>query len=314
MSHAATESTASAASGAPQFTDRTVRVEVPATSANLGPGFDSLGLALTRYDQVSARIIPDGLQLAFTGEGADTLPRDERHLIVRAMRATFGRLGCQPTGLHIESVNHIPHGRGLGSSAAAIVAGVQLARALVIDGAHRLGQDEALALAAELEGHPDNVAACLLGGLTVAWTQGERAYASSVEPDGIVPVIFIPAAVSSTVTARAALPATVPHADAAFTAARAAMLTLALTGRPELLFAATEDRLHQQYRAQTMPESTALLATLRAAGFAAVISGAGSSVLALLAAAQRPTAAKALAPPGWECAVLQVAPGARLLT
>jgi homoserine kinase len=290
-----------------------VRVQVPATSANLGPGFDCFGLALSRYDQVSAQVIPDGLHVSFTGEGADTLPRDERHLILRAMRATFSRLGGQPSGLQIESVNQIPHGRGLGSSAAAIVAGVLLALELVEDAPDGLSQDDALALAAEIEGHPDNVAACLLGGLTLAWTSDRRAHACSVQPVGIAPVVFIPPGESSTEMARAALPAAIPHSDAAFNAARAGLLTLALTGRPDLLFEATEDRLHQQYRAAGMPATSDLLARLRAVGLAAVVSGAGSSVLALASSAEQVSLAAEMAPPDWECAALEVSAGARVL-
>jgi homoserine kinase len=297
-----------------RFTDQVVRIEVPATSANLGPGFDSFGLALSRYDEVSAQVIAAGLEFEFVGEGAHYLPQDERHLISRAMRATFDVLGAQPSGLRITSINRIPHGRGLGSSAAAIVAGVMLARALVADGSDRLSEPDVLALASAIEGHPDNVAACLLGGLTVAWTAAGRAAARGLTPSGVHPAVFIPQGESSTVTARAALPELVPHADAAFNAARAAMLLLALTGHPDLLLDATEDRLHQHYRAAGMPDSTALLDGLRTAGLAAVISGAGSSVLALLTGPDEIALAGSMAPSGWEFARLEVAAGARLLT
>src|SRR6201996_3466331 len=145
----------------PAFRGGAVHVRVPATSANLGPGFDALGLALELVDDLVARIGEDGLAIDVAGEG-ETLPRDEAHLVVKAMRATFDRLGGQPRGLELSCANRIPHGRGLGSSASAIVAGVLLARSLVLGGEQQLGDADVLALASELEGHPDNVAACLL--------------------------------------------------------------------------------------------------------------------------------------------------------
>jgi homoserine kinase len=258
-----------------------VRVQVPATSANLGPGFDALGLALGLYDEVEASVTDGGLSIDVQGEGAGQVAQDETHLVVQAMRATFELLGEQPAGLHLSCVNRIPHGRGLGSSAAAIVAGVLLARGLSTN--DDLDRDETLALAAAIEGHPDNVAACLLGGLTVAWTETSgAARAIRLQPEGVFAVVLIPSVQSSTKAARQALPGSVPHADAAFNAARAAMLLAALTsGATEVLWEATQDRLHQGYRASGMPESSALMSQLRAAGIPAVISGAGPTVLAL---------------------------------
>ncbi|MBF9133652.1 homoserine kinase [Plantactinospora sp. S1510] len=267
----------------PSFVSEPVRVRVPATSANLGPGFDTLGLALALYDDVGARITSDGCRVEVTGEGAGELPDGEEHLVVRAIRAGFDALGGQPSGLAVECVNRIPQARGLGSSSAAIVAGVLLARALVIDGDRDLDDDAVLRLAAELEGHPDNVAPCLLGGFTIAWSESgdpARAVTLPVAPD-VQPTVFVPRERGLTAVARAALPATVPHGDAARNAGRAALLVHALTADPTLLLAATEDRLHQNYRAGGMPNSAALLAELRATGVAAVISGAGPSVLAL---------------------------------
>ncbi|MEU0080063.1 homoserine kinase [Micromonospora tulbaghiae] len=264
------------------FTPGPVRVRVPATSANLGPGFDALGLALGRHDDVTAEVTDGGVRVSVTGEGAGELPSDERHLIVTAMRATFDALGAQPAGLALECVNRIPQARGLGSSSAAIVAGVLAARALVADGDRRLDDDAALRLAAELEGHPDNVAPCLLGGFTIAWTEpgGARAVSLPVVP-AVRPTVFVPAERGLTSVARAALPATVPHADAAFNAGRAALLVHALTADPALLLPATVDRLHQDQRAPGMPATAALVAALRAADVAAVVSGAGPTVLAL---------------------------------
>jgi homoserine kinase len=287
-----------------------VTVRVPATSANLGPGFDAFALALSRYDEVTAEVLPSGLSISAVGEGARDVPSDETHLIVRSMRAAFERLGGQPAGLRLDCLNRIPHGRGLGSSAAAIVAGIELARSLARDGRSRLNDDQALVLAGQLEGHPDNVAACLLGGLTIAWTAKGLARAVRISTSRFAPVAFIPGDQSSTATARAALPTLVPHADAAFNASRSALLVLALTGQPELLMTATEDRLHQDYRAPAMVASARLVVALRDAGVPAVISGAGSTVLALAEDAAQVTQAGELCPEGWECAELAVAEGA----
>jgi len=285
-----------------------VWARVPATSANLGPGFDSLGLALGLYDELSATVTTDGaVRVVVSGQGAGELPDDERHLVVQAMLATFDELDGRPGGLALECLNRIPQARGLGSSSAAIVAGVLLARELVDDGPRRLDQAAALRLAARLEGHPDNVAPCLLGGFTIAWTEPEQdlnsqigatgprgtagtrrdqpgggARAVSLPPaPGVHPILFVPEERGLTAKARAALPDSVPHADAALTAGRAALLVHALTSEPELLFPATEDRLHQNYRAPGMAGTAALVRKLRDAGIAAVISGAGPSVLAL---------------------------------
>ncbi|SBT50472.1 homoserine kinase [Micromonospora narathiwatensis] len=264
------------------FASGPVRVRVPATSANLGPGFDALGLALGLYDDVAAEVTTGGVRVTVTGEGAGELPADDRHLVVTSMRAAFDVLGAQPSGLSLTCVNRIPQARGLGSSSAAIVAGVLLARALVDDGAARLADDAALRLAAEIEGHPDNVAPCLLGGFTVAWTEqaGARAVSLAVA-EGVRPTVFVPGERGLTAAARAALPAAVPHGDAALTAGRAALLVHALTADPALLLPATVDRLHQDYRAEGMPGTAVLVGALRAAGVAAVVSGAGPTVLAL---------------------------------
>jgi homoserine kinase len=266
-----------------------VRVRVPASSANLGPGFDTFGIALQLYDDVVVRVAESGLVVDVAGEGAGDVRRDKRNLVVRAVQATFDVLGGQPRGLEIVCANRIPHGRGLGSSAAAIVAGVVAARELVLGGPERLPDDAVLRLAAKLEGHADNVAACLLGGFTVAWSESDqggpvtRAVRLDVHRD-IAPVLFVPDTKSSTAKVRKLLPDQVPHHDATANAARAGLLVEALTRRPEYLLVATDDALHQQYRAPAMPRSAALLARLRAAGIPAVISGAGPTVLALATA------------------------------
>ncbi|HEX3713696.1 MAG TPA: homoserine kinase [Trebonia sp.] len=267
------------------FSERAVLVRVPATSANLGPGFDTLGLALALYDEVEARVTGSGLDIEVDGEGAaDIAGSGEEHLIVRAMRVGFDSLDVpQPAGLALRCLNRIPHGRGLGSSAAAIVAGLLAARALA--GAGTAPQD-VLPLASMLEGHPDNVAPCLYGGLTIAWLAGgglggqaARSVRLDVLPE-VRPVAFVAPEPVSTRVARGLLPPTVPHADAARNAGRAALLIAALTACPEALLDATEDKLHQDYRAAAMPHTADLVARLRAAGVPAVVSGAGPSVLA----------------------------------
>ncbi len=297
-----------------EFVAGTVRVRVPATSANLGPGFDALGLALGLHDEVGAQVKSEGLKIKVHGAGAADVPRDESHLVTRAMHRTFGVLDAEPPGLELDCANRIPHSRGLGSSAAAIVAGVLLARALTVDGTERLPDSEVLSLASELEGHPDNVAACLLGGVTIAWVHGS-ARAVRRDPDpAVVPVVLIPPFTASTEMARGLLPATVPHADAAFAAGRAALLVAALTGTPQALFDATEDRLHQSYRAPAMPESARLVDELRAGGHPAVISGAGPTVLVLARGNAEAETALAHAPEGWIGRVLAVdSTGAGLL-
>jgi homoserine kinase len=265
------------------FVTGPVWARVPATSANLGPGFDALGLALGLHDELRAEVARAGVRVAVTGEGVGELPTDGTHLVVRAMDATFDLLGRRPDGLSVTCANRIPQARGLGSSSAAIVGGILLARELVAGGPGRLDRAEVLRLAARLEGHPDNVAPCLLGGFTIAWTEPTgQARAVSLQPaPRVQPVLFVPDERGLTAAARAALPGSVPHADAALTAGRAALLVHALTADPGLLLPATEDRLHQRYRAAGMPGTAALVDSLRDAGVAAVVSGAGPSVLAL---------------------------------
>jgi homoserine kinase len=287
------------------WSDGPVCVRVPATSANLGPGYDTLGLALGLHDEVEARVTSSGLSLSVSGEGAvDVADAGEKHLVVRAMRAAFDELGGgQPPGIELRCVNRIPHGRGLGSSAAAISAGILAARALA--GAPA-GPDDALPLANALEGHPDNVAPCLYGGLTIAWLPGRPAGDESSgaaprgEPSGgsapgpvaravrltplteVRPVVLVAPAPVSTEVARGLLPDKVTHADAARNAGRAALMVAALTACPEALLDATEDLLHQDYRAPAMPATHDLVRRLRAIGVPAVVSGAGPSVLAFL--------------------------------
>jgi homoserine kinase len=292
----------------PAFRAGTVHVRAPATCANLGPAFDAAALALAVYDDAMARIGDDGLVLDVAGEGADEVPRDDSHLVARAMRTVFGRLGGQPRGIELVCANRIPHRRGLGSSAAAIVAGVLLARALVVGGESALPDADVLALAAELEGHPDNVAACLLGELAIAWSDDGGAEAVRLELDpAILPVVLVPPATASTGEARDLLPEHVPHADAAFNAARSALLVTALTAQPGALLAATDDRLHQPYRAVAVGESAALVSKLRGTGLPAVVSGAGPTVLVLARTPAEVGAALEQAPEGWRAEQVAVA-------
>lgn len=261
------------------FVDRPVTVRTPASSANLGPGFDALGLALDVHDELTAEVLPgDALEIVVEGEGADEVSRDAGHLVVRSFDAALDLMGLRRPGLRLTCRNVIPHGRGMGSSSAAIVGGIVLAKALV-EGVEVLDDRATLQLAHDLEGHPDNVAAALLGGLTIAWTEGFAAEALRL--DVAVPVtLFVPDSPVSTEAARGLLPDAVPHADAAANAGRAALLVAALTQAPERLAAATEDLLHQQYRASAMPDSYQLVRSLRVDGVPAVISGAGPTVLA----------------------------------
>ncbi len=283
-----------------------VTVRSPATSANLGPGFDSFGLALSMYDVVVAQCTDDGgLLVDIDGEGADVLARDESHLVVLSVRRTFEALGISQPGLRLTCHNEIPHGRGLGSSASAIVSGIMLADALLGGGV--VSGDLALTLATEIEGHPDNVAACLSGGFTIAWRDGTsapHAVRLEVHPD-IRPAVFIPPGQLSTALARSLLPTDVPHRVASSNAGRAALLVAALTVDPEHLLAATQDGLHQEFRRAAMPDSLALVDSLRADGIAAVVSGAGPTVLAL-GTQGRPIDVDATTPLGWKGADLAV--------
>ncbi len=256
-----------------------VTARTPASSANLGPGFDSLALALALYDEVTALASPRGdgpsalVEVAGQGEGA--VPLDEDHLVVRSLRAGLSRAGAgrperQPA-LRLTCRNAVPHGRGLGSSAAAITVGLVLAQSLLTD-PDRLDTATVFDLATAAEGHPDNASAALFGGCTLSWTAPAapgalaRARVVQLELDPrISAVVCVPDAELATSRARAMLPEQVPHADAAFNAARTALLVHALSGRPDLLLEATDDRLHQAQRASAMPPTAALLAAVRVA-------------------------------------------------
>ena len=302
-----------------------VRVRVPATSANLGPGYDALGVALGLHDLVTVELVERGelvepaagrsaavtpqVEIEVSGEGAGEVPQDATHLVHRAMVRGFEAMDVPVPGVRLHCANAIPHGRGLGSSSAAIVAGLAAARGLLRDGVDRMPDDALFALAADAEGHPDNVAPAVYGGFTIAYGEpgaqpAWRAVRLDVDPS-VCFVAFVPATVLETRVARRLLPSTVPHPDAAHNAGRAALMVAALTSRPDQLLAATEDRLHQSYRAAAMPESIELLASLRADGFAAVVSGAGPTVLALVGA-DAVAEVRGRGPQGWRALHLPV--------
>ncbi|MDN5686116.1 MAG: homoserine kinase [Brachybacterium sp.] len=259
-----------------------VSVSVPATSANLGPGYDTLGLALQLCDDLELEATTGGIEVRAEGEGSASVPTGEEHLVVRALRRGLDHAGAPQVGMRLRTVNRIPHGRGLGSSAAATVAGLLLARGLLSEpGA--LDDADVLQLACEFEGHPDNAAPALLGGVALSWMSAGQAHAVPLAhaPATLDPLVLLPTTTLSTERARDLLPREVPHADAVFNASRAALLVHALAGDPGLLMEATEDRLHQEQRAPGMPQSVELMRVLRQEGHPAVISGAGPSVLVL---------------------------------
>lgn len=261
-----------------------VTVSVPASSANLGPGYDSLALALDLRDVITAQLTGDNqVEVSVTGIGSENLPKDESHLIAQTIIQTAKQLGVEIGGFKLTCANAIPQGRGLGSSAAAIVAGLILTRELT---GLEISDDYILHEATKIEGHPDNVSACLMGGLTISWETSEgqaNTRAMNVNP-AIVPIVGIPDAELSTEKARELIPTQIAHVDAVFNSARTALLVAALVADPSSLLDATADRLHQQYRRSAYPESMKLVDLLREKGIAACISGAGPSVLALATA------------------------------
>jgi homoserine kinase len=265
------------------------RVSVAASSANLGPGFDSMGLALGRYDEIVVETTADGLVIEVQGEGAGEVSDGQDHLVVRAVRRGLAVLGADATGLIVRCRNTIPHSRGLGSSASAVVGGLAIANGLVAQAdLEPLSSAQLIQLSGEFEGHPDNASASILGGAVVSWTEAPAAPGGTpgyfAAPLRLHPDIrlfpAIPDVRSSTAETRAVLPDRISHTDARFNVSRAALLVLALTERPDLLMAATEDVLHQPQRAASMPDSAEFLQFLRRNGVAAVLSGAGPSVLA----------------------------------
>ena len=286
-----------------------VRIQVPASSANIGPAFDSAGLALELVDDLVAMITDDdGGLIEVIGEGAESVPLDDSHLVARAMARGFAVMDAHPRGFILRCDNAIPHGLGLGSSAAAIVGGLALARALVVGGETLLPNADLLQVAKSMESHPDNISAALNGGLTFAWIN-EAGIAGHIRLElhpAIRPVIAMPAAGLPTAEARLALPRAVAFGDAAFNVARSALLLHALTSEPAHLMEATSDRLHQELRRSMYSPSLDLVEALRAAGIPAAISGAGPSVMALASPATADLVA-VLAGTGWQVRQVGVA-------
>ncbi|HHV21726.1 MAG TPA: homoserine kinase [Propionibacterium sp.] len=269
---------------------RRVHLRVPANTANLGPGFDSLGLAFDWLDDCTVEVLRSGVQVEVTGEGAGFVPRDRSHLVIRCLDQGLASLGAAAPGVRLVAHNTIPHTRGLGSSAAATVAGLLAAWALARP-EDEVDRQWLLTESNKVEGHPDNVAAAIFGGFVLTWIDDEnepgavRAASGRIHPDVRLFAYVHPAPVA-TKAARKALPSRVPHAEAAKNSGRAALLTHAMGDDPTLLHAATREWLHQDYRAELMPEATALVRSLRSRGFGAVISGAGPTVLVLTDAAK----------------------------
>jgi homoserine kinase len=289
---------------------KSVSVRVPATSANLGPGFDTLGIALAYYDDLEVTAAKPGtLTIEVEGEGAGQVPSDASHLVVRAILETFKRAGQQAPGLILKAKNRIPHSAGMGSSGAAVVSGIMAAKGL-LNGLVEISDKTMLDIATEFENHPDNVAPALFGGLSIAWEDEHGPHTKKLSVHrGVSPLVLVSANKMSTALARSLQPESVPHGDAVFNVSRSALLVAAMVQSPELLFAATEDRLHQSYRATAMPETDALIQTLRSGGHAAVVSGAGPSVLVLASDPAQRLEAKELAEkthPQWRALLLAV--------
>ncbi len=289
---------------------RKVSVKVPATSANLGPGFDTLGMALAFYDELEVEAVADhDVVVEVIGEGAGEVATDETNLVVKCIKFTFDRFGQKMPGLRLKAHNVIPHGRGMGSSGAAVVSGIMAAKGL-LQGIVEMTSADLLEIATEIEGHPDNVAPALFGSLNIAWEDETGPHTKKLYVHrGVSPLELVPSFKMSTEKARSLQPDSVPHEDAVFNVSRSALLVAALTQSPELLLAATEDRLHQSYRAEAMPETSALVQLMREHGHAAVVSGAGPSVLVLASdPARRIEAAKLAAKhyPQWRALMLAV--------
>lgn len=270
---------------------------VAASSANLGPGFDSLGLALSLYDEIIVETTESGLTVEVEGEGAGQVPLDSTHLVVRAIQHGLRAAGSAVAGLNVRCRNNIPQSRGLGSSAAAVVGGLAAVNGLVTQaGVNPMSEAELIQRASEFEGHPDNAAAAVLGGGVVSWTStGTTGPRYAAAPLQIHPDIRLFAAIpeqrSLTAETRVLLPRSVSHGDARFNVSRAALLVVALTERPDLLMEATEDVLHQPHRAIAMRASAEYLQVMRRCGIAAVLSGAGPAIIGLSASSELPVEA-----------------------
>jgi homoserine kinase len=261
-----------------------VKVRVPATVANLGPGFDALGVAVQMHLEVDIEPRRDSVDIMVEGEGAETLPQDETNLVIKAMNGFFDHVGRRPPGYSVRVKNPIPLASGLGSSAAAVVGGLFAARALT---GRNVPQTEMIRLAIDMEGHPDNIMPALLGGLVVCYGgtgDNDTRYFRLEPSDRLVPILAVPREGFSTAKAREALPSDVAFADAQFTASRAALLVAAMSmgAGSDVLAEAMNDRLHEPHRLKLMPETAAVHKELGEAGLAVSLAGAGPSLLVVV--------------------------------
>lgn len=259
---------------------RTAAVRVPATCANLGPGFDSFGLALGLHDVFTAEEASDW-RVTVEGEGAGGVPLGAENRVARGMARLWRAVGEEGRAASISSENRVPHGMGLGSSSAAVVGGLMLANAL---SGEPLDAEEVFHLAAEMEGHPDNAAAAVFGGLTLCWVDDGGPRATRPECAGLAAIVLLGETPLATTESRAMLPQTVPHADAAFNAGRAGLLVAGLLqGDRELVRAGLADRLHEPYRASAVPDLEELRSALLVSGAdGAGLSGAGPAVIGIV--------------------------------
>ncbi len=296
-----------------------VVVEVPATSANLGPGFDSLGLALNWYDRSKLTVIEQGFEVAVTGEGAATVPEDQTHLVIATALEALADWGVEAPGLRLEAHNTIPHGRGLGSSSAALVGGLLMAWGLAFPD-KQVDRVWLLREAFAREGHGDNVGPAVHGGFVITWAgvthdsedAGLRSRPSQIHPS-VAALALVPTQEVLTTAARSVLPQSVPFADAVANTSRAALLVHAMGEEPSLFLEATSDRLHQQQRGALMPRSIDMVLKLRSLGFGALISGAGPAVLVLMDQDLLPAAFRCVrdSDPDHHFAVHELRPGYR---
>lgn len=262
---------------------RRLRVRVPATTANVGSGFDCIGIALDLFDELELELLddPSDIVVEVEGEGSGRVPRDDSHLVLASLLSALEAWGVERPGLGLRCRNRIPHSRGLGSSAAAIVAGLALAWGIAHPG-EPLDLAELTTLSSRLEGHPDNAGAAVWGGAILAWFTDDTVRLIQLDvPEALSTRVWIPEFEVPTAEARSVLPAVVPRADAVAQAIASAALPLALERRHDLLLKATADRIHQEYRAGLMPPSWDLMTRLRGRGVPAAISGAGPAVFAI---------------------------------
>ncbi len=259
------------------------RVKVPATSANMGPGFDCMGIALDIYNTVAAEEIPEGIVIENHGRDADLIGKDNSNLIYKAMETVFGKVGYTPTGLKITSYNEIPVARGLGSSAASTAAGLMLANAMT---GETLSLEEIIRLGTALEGHPDNIVPALIGGMTLSYSQDTSSvgYIKLDFPENLRMLVMVPDFMLSTTKARMVLPQQVELGNAVFNISRAALMVAALTaGKLEHLKYAVQDRLHQPSREKLIPGMQEVFEQAYDAGARGVfLSGAGSTIVAMV--------------------------------